>query len=68
MVMALDIAGVAISAGSACSSGKVKVSHVLAAMGAGDLAGQAVRISGGWQTKQSDFERLADVFLGLYKR
>ena len=68
MVMALDIAGVAISAGSACSSGKVKASHVLAAMGAGDLAGQAVRISGGWQTKQSDFERLADVFLGLYKR
>ncbi|MGB2107914.1 MAG: cysteine desulfurase family protein [Candidatus Puniceispirillum sp.] len=68
MVMALDIAGVAISAGSACSSGKVKASHVLAAMGAGDLAGQAVRISGGWQTRQSDFERLADVFLGLYKR
>ncbi|MBT6414788.1 cysteine desulfurase family protein [Candidatus Puniceispirillum sp.] len=68
MVMALDIAGVAISAGSACSSGKVKSSHVLAAMKAGDLAGQAVRISGGWQTKQTDFERLADVFLELYKR
>ncbi|WP_148212365.1 cysteine desulfurase family protein [Candidatus Puniceispirillum marinum] len=68
MVMALDIAGAAISAGSACSSGKVKTSHVLAAMGAGDLAGQAVRISGGWQTKKTDFERLADVFLGLYKR
>ena len=68
MVMALDIAGAAISAGSACSSGKVKSSHVLAAMGAGDLAGQAVRISGGWQTKQTDFERLADVFLELYKR
>lgn len=68
MVMALDIAGAAISAGSACSSGKVKASHVLAAMGAGDLAGQAVRISGGWQTKKTDFERLADVFLGLYKR
>lgn len=68
MVMALDIAGVAISAGSACSSGKVKSSHVLDAMGAGTLAGQTVRISGGWQTKKTDFERLADVFLGLYKR
>ena len=68
MVMALDIAGAAISAGSACSSGKVKASHVLAAMEAGDLAGQAVRISAGWQTKKTDFERLADVFLGLYKR
>lgn len=68
MVMALDIAGVAISAGSACSSGKVKASHVLVAMGAGELAGQAVRISGGWQTKKTDFEKLADVFLELYKR
>jgi cysteine desulfurase len=35
MVMAFDIAGVAISAGSACSSGKVKPSHVLESMGAG---------------------------------
>jgi cysteine desulfurase len=68
MVMAFDIAGVAISAGSACSSGKVKPSHVLESMGAGPRAGEAIRISGGWATTQSDFEMLADVFLQLYKQ
>jgi len=45
-VMALDLAGFAISAGSACSSGKVKASHVLAAMGLGDdIAACAIRVS-----------------------
>ena len=42
LLIALDLEGVAISSGSACSSGKVKTSHVLAAMGLGALAGQAV--------------------------
>ncbi|MDA7599029.1 cysteine desulfurase [Alphaproteobacteria bacterium] len=65
LVMALDIAGVAVSAGSACSSGKVKESHVLRAMNAGDGAAQAIRISGGWQTRKSDFEKLAEVMLAL---
>ena len=46
MVMAFDIANVAISAGSACSSGKVKPSHVLTAMNAGARAAEAIRISG----------------------
>lgn len=64
-VMALDIAGVAVSAGSACSSGKVKESHVLRAMGAGDHAGRAIRVSGGWQTRKADFERLAEVLSAL---
>ena len=68
MVMAFDIAGVALSAGSACSSGKVKPSHVLESMGAGPRAGEAIRISGGWATTKSDFETLADVFLELYKQ
>ena len=68
MVMAFDIANVAISAGSACSSGKVKPSHVLTAMNAGARAAQAIRISGGWATQQADFEKLADVFLHLYKQ
>ena len=66
--MAFDLAGVAISAGAACSSGKVKPSHVLEAMGAGERAGEAIRISGGWATKKSDFETLADVLLQLYKQ
>ena len=65
MVMALDLAGVAISAGSACSSGKVHESHVLKAMGAGADAGRAIRISGGWNTDEADFEKLAEVLLAL---
>jgi cysteine desulfurase len=68
MVMAFDIAGVAVSAGAACSSGKVKASHVLAAMGAGPQASEAIRISGGWASGKQDFEKLADVFLRLYKQ
>ena len=65
MVMALDLAGVAISAGSACSSGKVHESHVLKAMGAGLDASRAIRISGGWNTGEADFEKLAEVLLAL---
>jgi cysteine desulfurase len=68
MVMAFDIAGVAVSAGAACSSGKVQRSHVLDAMGVGAAAAHAIRVSGGWATKQADFETLADVFLRLYKQ
>ena len=68
MIIALDLAGVAVSAGAACSSGKVKSSHVLAAIGAGERAGEAIRISGGWATVKSDFEKLADVYLQLHKR
>tara|TARA_B100000575_G_scaffold288266_1_gene288009 strand:+ start:240 stop:1334 length:1095 start_codon:yes stop_codon:yes gene_type:complete len=65
LVMALDIAGFAVSAGSACSSGKVTASHVLTAMGAGEKAAQAIRVSGGWQTRKEDFDRLAQVVAGL---
>ncbi|MDC1383315.1 cysteine desulfurase [Candidatus Puniceispirillum sp.] len=68
MVMSFDLAGLAVSAGAACSSGKVKSSHVLEAMGADVRANEAIRISGGWATLKSDFERLADVFLQLYKQ
>jgi cysteine desulfurase len=68
MVMAFDIAGIALSAGAACSSGKVQSSHVLQAMGAGDAASRAIRVSGGWATKQADFETVADMFVRLYKQ
>jgi cysteine desulfurase len=44
-VMALDLAGFMVSAGAACSSGKVAASHVLAAMGLGKAAGEAIRVS-----------------------
>jgi cysteine desulfurase len=63
-VMALDIAGIAISAGSACSSGKVKTSRVLAAAGYGpEIAGCAVRASFGWNSQAGDGHLLAQAYL-----
>ncbi|QCI68580.1 cysteine desulfurase family protein [Phreatobacter stygius] len=57
-VIALDLAGIAVSTGSACASGKVAPSHVLAAMGiAADRAKSAIRVSLGWSTTQADVER-----------
>ena len=53
-VMALDLAGIAVSAGAACSSGKVARSHVLDAMGLGTLAGEAIRVSLPWNATMSD--------------
>ena len=67
-VMALDLEGVEVSAGSACSSGKVKPSGVLAAMGYGDLAAGALRASGGWNTTQQDWDRFADAWLAVQAR
>ncbi len=51
-VMALDLAGVMVSAGSACSSGKVTPSAVWTAMGLADLAACSLRVSGGWATSR----------------
>ena len=61
-VIALDLAGVQVSAGAACSSGKVARSHVLDAMGAGALAGEAIRVSLPWNATDAD----ADAFLAVY--
>ena len=63
LVIALDLAGVAVSAGSACSSGKVTRSHVLDAMGvAPDLAGGAIRLSLGWASDEGDVARFGEAF------
>jgi len=68
-VMALDLAGVCVSAGSACSSGKVKRSLVLMAMGADDaLAESAIRASFGWNSRPEDFERLTEAWLEAARR
>ena len=68
-VMMLDLAGFSISAGSACSSGKVAPSHVLRAMGLGDdLAGCAIRVSGGWSSTEQDFLRFAEAYQGMVTR
>jgi cysteine desulfurase len=68
-VMALDLAGVCVSAGSACSSGKVHRSAVLAAMGVNDAeAVTAIRISLGWNSQSEDIERLIAAWRDLYIR
>ena len=68
-VVALDLAGVCVSAGAACSSGKVGASTVLAAMGVpADEAATAIRISLGWNTTADDIERLIAAWRDLYVR
>lgn len=68
-VMAMDIGGVAVSSGSACSSGKVKRSLVLSAMGVDDaLAQAAIRTSYGWNSQPEDFDRTGDVWLEAAQR
>jgi cysteine desulfurase len=67
-VMALDLEGIAVSAGSACSSGKIHVSHVLSAMGEEDAASRAIRASSGWTTTDADIDRFVEVWGALYAR
>jgi len=63
LMIALDLAGVAVSSGSACSSGKVKPSHVLAAMAVpADLAAGALRVSLGWSTRETDVSVFCEAF------
>jgi len=62
-LIAFDLAGIALSSGSACSSGRVQTSHVLAAMGVEpDLARGALRLSLGWSTTQDDVESLLNAW------
>jgi len=69
LVIGLDLAGIAVSAGSACSSGKVEASHVLAAMGASpEIAHGAVRVSLGFGSENTDIQRYLSAFGELVKR
>ena len=68
-VMALDLAGIAVSAGAACSSGKVRPSRVLRAMGVSeDLAASAIRVSLGWRSAPDDIEHFVDAWTTMVAR
>lgn len=69
LLMALDLQGIACSAGSACQSGSVSPSHVLCAMGVQpDLASAALRMSLGALTTEADIVRVAEVLPGLVQK
>ncbi|MBF0446454.1 MAG: aminotransferase class V-fold PLP-dependent enzyme, partial [Magnetococcales bacterium] len=69
LVMHMDMAGFAISAGSACGSGRIKASHVLTAMGYDGAIGQsAVRISLGWDNTASDIDKFVSTFSRTVKK
>jgi cysteine desulfurase len=68
-VMQLDLAGFAVSAGSACSSGKVRASRALRAMGLDETAaGSAIRVSLGLDTTDEDIDRFCAAWIGLYDK
>jgi cysteine desulfurase len=67
-VMALDLEGIAVSAGAACSSGKVTASHVLTAMGLGPLASQAIRVSLPWNATPADIDAFATAYARIADR
>ncbi len=68
-VMAMDLAGIAISAGSACAAGKVEPPYVLTAMGvADDVAVTAIRVSLGWASRAEDVDRFVAAWAELHER
>ncbi|MDA1324105.1 MAG: cysteine desulfurase family protein [Proteobacteria bacterium] len=68
-VMGLDLAGIAISAGSACAAGRVEAPYVLTAMGVPEeLAICAVRVSLGWTTTADDMDKFLEAWRALYER
>ena len=65
-VIGFDLSGIAVSSGSACSSGTVQPSHVLRAMGFDPkIAGGAVRLSLGWSTSEADIDRCVEAWRKL---
>ena len=69
MLIKLDLAGYSVSSGSACSSGKVKKSHVLEAMNIDDkISSNAIRISLGWATKKNHITNLLNFFEDVFNK
>ena len=69
LLISLDLDGFCVSNGSACSSGKVKISHVLKAMGVDNtLASATIRISTGWKTTLDDIENFIEAFKKIAAR
>ena len=67
-LITLDLTGVMVSAGSACSSGKTKPSKAISAMGLDHLATGGVRVSGGWGTTEADWIRFANAWVGAHEK
>lgn len=68
-LMTFDLEGIALSAGSACTSGRIEVSHVLTAMGiSSQRASCAIRVSAGWNTTENDILRFTEVWKKTYMR
>jgi cysteine desulfurase len=68
-VIGLDLDGVMVSAGAACSSGKVGPSHVLTAMGvAPEIAASTIRVSLGWSSSEVEIDQFMRAWTGLYRR
>jgi cysteine desulfurase len=67
-LIALDLAGIAVSAGAACSSGKVARSHVLEAMGLHDLAGCAIRVSLPWNVEAAAVAAFSEAYATMTRR
>ncbi len=68
-LMRFDMAGIAVSQGSACSSGSLKRSHVLEAMALDpDLANRTIRVSLGWNTTRNEVDRFADTWIALARQ
>ncbi|MBS0960686.1 MULTISPECIES: cysteine desulfurase family protein [Acetobacter] len=67
-LMRLDLEGICVSAGSACSSGKVAFSHVLQAMGFEAQAGQALRVSLPWNVQEEDVTRFIQVYENMARK
>jgi cysteine desulfurase len=69
MLIALDLAGIAVSSGAACSSGAVEPSPVLLAMGVPEAtAREAIRVSLGWATTPADIDHLVESWSIVYRR